>query len=131
MKRRCYNPNDQAYENYGGRGIIVCEQWEKSFVMFEIWAKMRGYKDNLTIDRIENDGNYEPSNCRWVTKTEQAHNKRNNKLTWPKVHLIRQVIHNNLCSKKELMEIYNISKSQIGKIINNEQWQEEIIYNGN
>lgn len=77
MKRRCYNENDKNYKYYGGRGITVCDEWRNNFTTFYNWAIENGYTDDLTIDRINNDGNYEPSNCRWVTMAQQNRNKRN------------------------------------------------------
>lgn len=77
MRSRCRNPNLECYHNYGGRGIKVCEEWE-NFDSFMMWANSNGYNDKLTIDRIDVDGNYEPNNCRWITKKEQENNKRNN-----------------------------------------------------
>ncbi len=76
MKQRCYNPNNTAFQNYGGRGIKVCDDWLHDFLEFESWAEKHGYDDTLTIDRMNNDGNYEPSNCRWITRAEQNKNKR-------------------------------------------------------
>lgn len=76
MKTRCYNKNFLYYCNYGGRGIKICDEWKNDFSKFYEWAINNGYKEGLTIDRINNDGNYEPNNCRWVTRAEQNRNKR-------------------------------------------------------
>ena len=78
MKQRCYYPNAISYPNYGGRGIGICQEWKDSFKAFYDWAMEHGYNDDLTIDRIDYNGNYEPSNCKWSTVKEQAQNKRNN-----------------------------------------------------
>ena len=77
MRKRCSNKNDTAYKHYGGRGISVCDKW-MSFSGF--WDDMRsGYKDDLSIDRVDNDGNYELKNCRWVTTKEQSRNNNGNR----------------------------------------------------
>lgn len=77
---RTTNPKISCYKNYGGRGIKVCEDWIHNFNSFYNWAIKNGYRDDLTIDRIDNDGNYCPENCRWITHKEQQRNKRNNKI---------------------------------------------------
>lgn len=78
MKQRCLNPNCKSYKHYGGRGITVCPEWLSNFESFRDWALANGYAEDLTLDRIDNDGNYEPSNCRWVSMKVQESNKRNN-----------------------------------------------------
>lgn len=75
MKSRCCNSNVPFYKYYGGKGIAVCEEWQNDFQSFFGWSMANGYEDHLTIDRIDNDGNYEPSNCRWVSMTVQNRNK--------------------------------------------------------
>lgn len=78
MKRRCNNKNTIAYADYGGRGIQVCDEWLNNYVAFMEWALSNGYSEILSIDRIDNDGNYEPSNCRWVDSVAQVANRRSN-----------------------------------------------------
>lgn len=77
MLARCYNLNSAAYKNYGGRGISVCRAWQNDVVAFYKWAMKSGYKRGLTIERINNNGNYTPRNCTWITRGQQNKNKRN------------------------------------------------------
>lgn len=76
MKQRCYYPSHQSYPHYGGRGITICDEWRQSFLAFRGWALANGYQEHLTLDRIDPDGCYCPSNCRWATYQEQTLNKR-------------------------------------------------------
>lgn len=102
IKQRCYNKKRESFKNYGARGITVCEEWKNDFMSFYNWAINNGYKDNLTVDRIDNNGNYEPGNCRWITIKEQDRNKRTN-------HLI--TYNNKTYCIAEWAEITNINKS--------------------
>lgn len=113
MVDRCYNPENQAYMHYGGRGITVCDEWKNDFFAFNFWAHKNGYRDDLTIDRIDVNGNYEPSNCRWATYKEQAANKRPME-EWPsygcrKKHGEQWTIDGRTMYISEWAEEYNIS----------------------
>lgn len=79
MLNRCYNPNVKSFKTYGARGIGVCPEWRKHYLSFKMWALTHGYKDHRTIDRVNNDGNYCPENCRWLTR------KQNIKKRWKEV----------------------------------------------
>jgi hypothetical protein len=78
MKKRCYNPQDEHFKYWGARGIKICDEWlgKDGFIHFYDWAMANGYSDELSIDRKNNDGDYEPSNCRCATAYEQVHNRR-------------------------------------------------------
>ena len=76
IKTRCYNANSPDFQYYGSRGIVVCDEWKNNFKSFYEWSISNGYSEDLTIDRIDTFGNYEPSNCRWITIQEQQKNRR-------------------------------------------------------
>ena len=79
MKQRCFNETNQKFPRYGGRGITIADEW-LDFHEFENWAKENGYQKELTLDRVDTDGNYEPSNCRWVNQSIQQNNRNNNRI---------------------------------------------------
>lgn len=100
IKDRCFRTNCKSYKNYGGRGITICDEWKNDFQVFYDWAMQNGYSDELTIDRIDNNGNYCPENCRWVDMKVQANNTR------------RNVIMNNGKTLLEFCEENNLIYSQ-------------------
>lgn len=103
VKARCLNKNKKRYSDYGGRGIKICEEW-KNAENFIQWALENGYKDNLTLERINVNGNYEPSNCKWVTTKEQAKNKRNSKIV---------IYDNNEYCLSDIIERLNLENEKV------------------
>ena len=104
MKQHCYNPNNKDYYNYGDRGVKVCDVWRNNYLEFHNWAYANGYSQGLSIDRIDSNGDYEPSNCRWATDYQQANNKRNT------IHIL---FHGKDMTLSELSELTGISRSTI------------------
>lgn len=121
MKQRCCNPDALKYKDYGQRGIKICDEWLE-FVPFRQWALSNGYGDNLTIERINNNGNYEPLNCKWATCKEQSRNTRRTKLTLKIANQIRSIYNNIKITRKLLSKIFNVSINIINNIINNKTW---------
>lgn len=104
MRQRCYNVNNKDYYNYGARDIQVCQEWIKDFKAFYEWANKNGYESNLTLERVDVNGNYEPDNCRWATIEEQANNKRNT---------IYIEINGEALTITDVVKAYNISRATI------------------
>lgn len=113
MKKRCYDTHNKNYNDYGGRGITVCDEWLHDFRAFYDWSMANGYADNLTIDRKDVNGNYEPSNCRWATMKEQANNTRRN-------HLI--TYNGKTQTIAQWADEYNLSYSVLNDRLNKLNW---------
>lgn len=104
IKKRCYAKTDYHYKWYGKRGITICDEWKNDFKAFYDWAMANGYEEDLTIDRIDVNGNYEPNNCRWISIQKQQQNKRSN-------HYI--TYKNQTKCIAEWAKIYNISRATL------------------
>jgi hypothetical protein len=123
MKDRCYNKNYAYYQNYGGRGIKVCQRWLDSFMNFFHDMGIKPSQD-MQLDRINNNGNYEPDNCRWVTSAKNTQNRRNTVLSMGKARKIR-IKHSLGVSNKDLSIEFGCSTRLVLFVVNNEIWKEE------
>ena len=120
MRKRCNNPNDSCYYLYGGRGITVCKEWSQ-YEPFKLWALNNGYSEELSIDRIEPNGNYEPANCRWATAKEQVIIRREEcfKLKHSEVRYIRRASkpYDKDFNGRALAKKFNVSPSVISNVV--------------
>lgn len=117
MKERCNNKNNKSYKNYGGRGIKFCDEWN-DFIPFMEWAFDNGYKEGLSLDRINVNGNYCPSNCRWITMFEQQSNKRNSRYVTINNQTKTVSQWANLCNIDRHTILYRLNRGeQGGKIL--------------
>lgn len=112
MHRRCYGENTKAYPHYGGRGITVCDEWQE-FEPFREWALANGYDENLTIDRIDVNGDYCPENCRWATIKQQANNRR-------RAHYVSYSGETHTVS--EWADIYSVDQRKLWQRLNKRDW---------
>lgn len=113
MKTRCYNKNCTKYKDYGGRGILVCNDWKNCFENFANWARENGYKDNLTLDRIDNDSGYCPMNCRWTTNAQQSRNQRTNNK------------YNGICIS-DWAKMLKVKRQTLSKYVQRNGWEKAI-----
>jgi hypothetical protein len=121
IRERCSDPKNSKYNRYGGRGITVCCEWQSEYMPFRNWALTHGWRPGLEIDRRNNDGNYTPKNCRFVTRAVNCQNRSNNKLTPKKVVHIRKLIK---CGKgpSEIGRMFNVSETMVRMIRKGETW---------
>mgnify|MGYP002639399917 CR=1 FL=1 len=124
MIQRCYYPKDKRYHRYGGRGIVVCNRWKDSFADFIDDMGLKPFS-KAQIDRIDNGGNYEPGNCRWVTSKVNNRNRDTTKLSLVKANKIRQLYNNADITEKELGLRYNVTETTISHVVNNKTWRGE------
>jgi hypothetical protein len=126
MKSRCLNEKSTNYHNYGGRGIEVCEQWVNSFKCFMKWAQVNGYDDSLQLDRIDNDGDYTPQNCRFVTRTDNNRNTRHVVLTISSVKRIRSMYPQKQITERDARDAaveFNCSTQAIRGVVTGRNWK--------
>lgn len=122
MKSRCYLSTNKDYANYGGRGITVCDRWKDSFEAF--LADMGERPDGMTLDRPNNNGIYEPSNCRWADEQTQKRNRRTSKLVPWQVEWIRSLWFDFNASQKSIAIAFGIDRSHVSKICSNTAWSQ-------
>ncbi len=121
MKQRCVYENHKNFSNYGGRGIRACSEWMKSFEAFRDWALQHGYRKGLILDRKDNDGNYEPENCRWVSTFNSCANRRNNILTVPNAMIVKDLSWRGV-SQKVIGALFNIPTAYVSAVKHGHAW---------
>ena len=123
MRQRCLNPRYRDYHLYGGRGIRICPEWDN----YETFLNdmRRKPSPELTLERVDNDGNYEPANCIWATRAEQGRNTRKVILTWEKVHQIRDLHKREIYNHRQLAYFFDVSPRHIKEIIWKRCWNDD------
>ena len=122
IKQRSLNLKNKDYPNYGGRGITICQEWVNDYTKFRNWALNNGYQEGLTIDRINNNGNYEPTNCQWLTSKENTRKRSSTKVSLEISNEIRSLYNSGYYTQKELGIKYSVDQQLISMIINNKIW---------
>jgi hypothetical protein len=122
MRSRCGSKTSPYYYRYGGRGIKVCHAWNASFAEFYQWGLANGWKQGLTLERINNNAGYSPGNCCFITRARQARNRRPNKLTEKKVMAIR-ALYNTGARVCDLAKLYGVTPTTVCKIVHNKIWK--------
>jgi hypothetical protein len=124
MMERCYNAKLPYYHRYGGRGIKVCNGWKSNYLSFQEFALSHGWKNGLTIDRIDNNGDYEPNNVRFVTLCENSRNRPSTKLTKKDVENIYFMKYNMDMRNSDIAHEYNVSYSCINSLLSGKSWKD-------
>jgi len=122
MKRRCLHSKSSDFKHYGGRGIELCQQWH-TFEGFMKWEKFPDWKPGLEIDRIDNNGNYEPSNCRWVSRAENTQNTRRNVLNREMARLIKRLHESGEMSYSAIAKTLSVSKEVVAAVVSERSWR--------
>ena len=123
MKERCYNKKATAFKHWGARGVKICDEWVNDFVAFKSWALSNGYDETLQIDRVDNDGNYNPDNCRFVTSAINCRNRSTTKLTLTKANEIRYIYKTEKTTHQKISDQYDISRQNVTDVISNKIWR--------
>lgn len=122
MKFRCSNNKAREYPHYGGRGISVCREWREDYLSFERWATENGYYPGLEIDRIDNDGGYEPGNCRFTNRQTNMRNTRRTRMNGILAGKMRFLFIEEGISKSKLGKMFGVSAQHAGRIIEGRYW---------
>lgn len=122
LKARCCNPKNNAFKDYGGRGITVCEEWHTDYQSFKSWALENGYARGLQVDRIDNDGPYSPENCQFVTHMENSQKRRTSKLTYADTDRIIEMSKSGM-SQTDIANQFGISQSMVSQTVNKQKWK--------
>lgn len=121
MKKRCYNPKHKSYPSYGGRGIRICDTWFHTPGAFYSWAGSNGYHPDLQIDRIDNNGDYCPTNCRWVTPKKNTRSRPATKLNIRKVSVTKELLRRGY-KQKGIGRLFKVTSSTISNIKSGKLW---------
>lgn len=124
MKSRCYREKDKRYLRYGGRGITVCDEWINNPEKFITWSYGNGYKQGLSIDRIDNNKGYAPENCRFVSTAKNNRNSSNTHLNESDIKAIKELSLNGM-KQIDIAPMFNIAQQTVSKIVNNKTWKNE------
>lgn len=125
VKSRCTNSDHPYFHRYGGRGITMCDEWINDPAAFASWALSNGWKQGLSIERIDNDAGYSPANCKFIPRGQQARNRSTSKLTMKQVQTIRACYDSGLATNSELARRYNVTPTTMCNIVHRKIWREE------